>query len=78
MSILCSATTRASAAAQRIDGRGYATPDDIKRLAGPVFGHRLTVNPRVTFGQSPGAGPRRADFGDRVIEDILQHVEVPL
>lgn len=69
---------RAAQALAMLDGRGYATPDDIKRLAGPVFGHRLTVNPRVTFGQSPGAGPRRADVGDRVIEDILQHVEVPL
>ena len=55
-----------------IEGRDYVLPDDIKRLAVPVFGHRVVVSSRVALAQ------RRSDLGDRIIEDLLQHVDVPL
>ncbi len=30
-----------------LDGRGYVRPDDIKRIAGPVLAHRLTLTPQA-------------------------------
>ncbi len=45
--------TRASAAAQ---GRTFATPDDVKRLAVPVLAHRLILHPEAEFdGVTPEA-----------------------
>lgn len=55
-----------------LEGRDYAIPDDVKRLAAPVFAHRVVINTRTTLVQ------RRADVGERIIEEILSQVEVPL
>ena len=55
-----------------LEGRDYAIPDDVKRLAAPVFAHRVVINTRTTLVQ------RRADMGERIIEEILSQVEVPL
>jgi len=63
---------RAAQAMALVEGRDYVLPDDIKRLAVPVFGHRVVVNTRAALVQ------RRSDLGDRIIEEILQHVDVPL
>jgi len=63
---------RASQALAMLEGRDFVIPEDAKRLAVPVFGHRVVVNTRVALVQ------RRSDLGDRVIEEILQRVEVPL
>jgi MoxR-like ATPase len=63
---------RAVQALALIEGRDYAIPDDVKRLAVPVFAHRVVINTRTTLV------PRRADVADRIIEDILSQVEVPL
>jgi len=63
---------RAVQAVALIEGRDYAIPDDVKRLAVPLFAHRLVINTRTTLVQ------RRADMGERIIEEILSQVEVPL
>jgi MoxR-like ATPase len=63
---------RAAQAMALVEGRDYVIPDDIKRLAVPVFAHRVVVNTRVALAQ------RRSDLGDRIIEEILQLVDVPL
>jgi len=63
---------RAVQAVALIEGRDYAIPDDVKRLAVPLFAHRVVINTRTTLVQ------RRADMGERIIEDILSQVEVPL
>jgi MoxR-like ATPase len=63
---------RAVQALALLDGRDYATPDDVKRLAVPLFAHRVVINTRTTLVQ------RRADVGERIIEEILSQVEVPL
>ncbi len=63
---------RAVQALALLEGREYAIPDDVKRLAGPLFAHRVVINTRTTLVQ------RRADVGERVIEEILSQVEVPL
>ena len=44
----------------------------MKRLAVPLFAHRVVINTRTTLVQ------RRADVGERIIEEILSQVEVPL
>jgi MoxR-like ATPase len=63
---------RAAQALALVEGRDFAIPDDIKRLAGPVFAHRVVVNARAALAQ------RRGDLGDRIIDDILTQVDVPL
>jgi MoxR-like ATPase len=63
---------RAVQALALLEGRDYAIPDDIKRLAPPVFGHRVVVNTRTALAQ------RRSDLGDRIIEEILSLTDVPL
>ena len=63
---------RAAQAKAMIEGRGYVIPDDIKQLAGPVFSHRVVLNSRATLG------PRRSDLGDRLIEQILSQIDVPI
>jgi MoxR-like ATPase len=63
---------RATQALAAAEGRDYATPDDIKRLALPVFAHRVLVNSRVAPAQRP------AEAAERVLNEILTLVEVPL
>ncbi len=63
---------RAVQALALVEGRDYAIPDDVKRLAVPVFAHRVVVNTRTTLV------PRRAEAGERIIEEILTQVDVPL
>src|SRR5579872_2473431 len=63
---------RAVQALALLQGRDYAIPDDVKRLAVPLFAHRVVINTRTTLVQ------RRAEVGERIIEEILNQVEVPL
>jgi MoxR-like ATPase len=63
---------RATQALAMIEGRDYATPDDVKRLAVPVFAHRVVVNTRAALAA------RGADVSERILEEILTQVEVPL
>ena len=63
---------RAVQAAALMEGRDFAIPDDVKRLAVPLFAHRVVISTRNTLVQ------RRADMGERIIEEILSQVEVPL
>ena len=63
---------RAVQALAILEGRDYAIPDDVKRLAVPLFAHRVVINTRTTLVQ------RRADMGERIISEILSQVEVPL
>jgi MoxR-like ATPase len=63
---------RAVQALALLEGRDYAVPDDVKRLAVPIFAHRVVVNTRTALAQ------RRSDLGDRIIEEILSLINVPL
>jgi MoxR-like ATPase len=63
---------RATQALALAEGRDYAIPDDVKRLTVPLFAHRVVINTRTTLVQ------RNADAAERVIEEILSQVEVPL
>src|SRR5215469_11821656 len=61
---------RAVQALALLESRDFAIPDDVKRLAVPIFAHRVVINTRTTLV------PRRADMGERIIKDILSQVEV--
>jgi MoxR-like ATPase len=63
---------RAAQALAAVEGREYATPDDIKRLVLPVFAHRVLVNSRVLPAQRP------SEAAERVLQEILTLVDVPL
>ena len=63
---------RAAQALALIESRDFAIPDDVKRLAAPLFAHRVVINTRTTLVE------RRAEAGERIIEEILTQVEVPL
>ncbi len=63
---------RATQALAAVEGRDYATPDDVKRLVLPVFAHRVVVNSRVLPAQRPG------EAAERVLTEILTLVDVPL
>ncbi|MHC4163565.1 MAG: AAA family ATPase [Planctomycetota bacterium] len=54
-----------------LDGRDFVIPDDIKRLAGPVFAHRLVLDSALP---SEGSSQER----ERLLEDIVESIEVPL
>jgi MoxR-like ATPase len=63
---------RATQALAAVDGRDYATPDDVKRLVLPVFAHRVLVNSRALPAQRP------IEAAERVLNEILTLVDVPL
>jgi len=53
-------------------GRGYCIPDDIKGVAVPVLAHRVVVAGRFNFyGQ-------RGEEAERIIQDLVESVPVPL
>ncbi|HCF60744.1 MAG TPA: magnesium chelatase, partial [Myxococcales bacterium] len=58
----------ASKALAVLMGRAFVTPDDVRRLVGPVLRHRLLLSPDAEID---GATPHE------VLEEILQSVEVP-
>jgi MoxR-like ATPase len=62
---------RATQALALLEGRDYAVPDDVKRLAVPVFAHRVLINTRVALAQ------RATELGERILKEILTQVEVP-
>jgi MoxR-like ATPase len=67
---------RAVQANALVEGRGYALPDDVKVLAPKVLGHRVTVAARTTLALRRNANG--AAVGERIIEEILAQIEVPL
>jgi MoxR-like ATPase len=63
---------RASQALALVEGRAYVLPDDIKRLTVPVFAHRVVLNQRASLAA------RSTEAAERILNEILRHVEVPL
>jgi MoxR-like ATPase len=51
-----------------LDGRGFVTPDDVKQVAVPGLGHRLTLRPELWA---------RSATGDEIVARILDEVPVP-
>ncbi len=67
---------RAAQANALIEGRGYALPDDVKLLAPKVLGHRVAPSARSSLAARRDS--RGASTGERIIEEILAQIEVPL
>ncbi len=63
---------RATQALAMVEGRDYVIPDDVKRLVIPVFAHRIAINARASLAQ------RSAELSERILQEILTLVEVPL
>jgi MoxR-like ATPase len=63
---------RAAQALALLEGREYVIPDDVKRLAVPVFAHRVVVNSRVALST------RSSEWAERILQEILTLVDVPL
>ncbi len=59
---------RASQARALLDGRDYATPDDVKAMAEPVIAHRLIVNPAARVKNVEPGG---------IVREILDTIPVP-
>jgi len=59
---------RCSQAMAAIRGRNYVLPDDVKRIVGPVLGHRVIVNPECRL---------RKIKADQVIDEIVAEIAVP-
>ncbi|HEY3323205.1 MAG TPA: MoxR family ATPase [Planctomycetota bacterium] len=66
----CLMLYRAAQAYALVEGRGYCTPDDIKRLVVPVLGHRI-----IEKGRDAGASRRD---GEAILREILEEVPVPI
>jgi len=60
---------RAGQALALIQGSGFVTPDHVKRLAPVVLAHRIVIKPRSRV---------QGVNGNRVVEDVLSSVEVPV
>jgi MoxR-like ATPase len=67
---------RAVQAYAMVQGRGYAVPDDAKTLAPRVFGHRVVPAARQSLASRRAGNSGAA--GERIIEEILAGIEVPL
>ena len=63
---------RAGQALALLEGRDYTIPDDFKRLAVPVFAHRVVVNTRYA------STLKKSEQADTILQDILASTEVPL
>lgn len=59
---------RCSQAMAAVRGRAYVTPDDIKRIVGPVMNHRIIVRPESRL---------RKITAEQTLERILAEIAVP-
>src|ERR1700683_2198602 len=67
---------RAVQANALVEGRAYALPDDVKVLAPKVLGHR--VMPATKSSLALRRNSSGAAVGERIIEEILLQIDVPL
>lgn len=67
---------RAVQANALLDARAYALPDDVKLLAPKVLGHR--VMPAAKSSLALRRNTNGAWAGERIIEEILARIDVPL
>jgi len=59
-----------------VEGRAYALPDDVKVLAPKVLGHRVIPAARSSLATRRDAIGAAA--GERIVEEILAQIDVPL
>ncbi len=59
---------RVAQALAMCDGRDYVLPDDVKRLSGPVLGHRLLLDTKSKY-----SGTSK----ESIVTDLLEQIKVP-
>ena len=59
---------KASKALAAINGRDFVIPDDVQKLANPIYNHRIILSPEA---EMEGLEP------ENIIEEIIRTVEVP-
>jgi MoxR-like ATPase len=59
---------RASQAMAAIRGRNYVLPDDVKRIVGPILGHRLILRPESRLRKVSAA---------QIVDDLVADIAVP-
>src|SRR5436853_5694945 len=62
---------RAAQAMAFLEGRSFSTPQDFKRLAVPVFAHRVVVNARYS------STLKASEQAERIVGEIIENVAVP-
>ena len=62
---------RAAQAMAFLEGRSFTIPDDFKRLAVPVFAHRVVVNARYS------STLKASEQTERIVSEIVDNVTVP-
>ncbi len=62
------ALLEASKALAAINGRDFVTPDDIKKVATPILGHRIILTPEREM---------EGFTADKVVQMIIESIEVP-
>lgn len=63
---------RAAQALALLEGRRYSIPDDFKRLAVPVFAHRIVISTRYA------STLKKSEQAETIVREILETTEVPL
>ncbi len=63
---------RAAQARAFLEGRDYCMPDDFKQLVVPVFAHRV-----IASGRQAGL-PKKAEWAEALLREIVESVRVPL
>jgi MoxR-like ATPase len=63
---------RAAQSMAFLEGRAFATPEDFKMLAVPVFAHRVVVNARYA------SVLKKSEQAEQILRDIVESVPVPL
>jgi MoxR-like ATPase len=66
------ALSRAAKALALVRGRTYCLPDDIKELAPIVLSHRIMV------ARAQGLSPRSFEQAERIIQDLIDTIPVPV
>ncbi len=67
---------KAAKALALVRGRDYCLPDDIKYLAPAVLSHRVILS--MSSAATSGSSDRRSEEAERIIQDIVDSVPVPL
>ncbi len=58
-------------AAAMLQGRDYVTPEDIKKMAGPVLAHRVVLSPEARLGM-------KGATADKVLARLISGIQVPV
>jgi MoxR-like ATPase len=62
---------RSAQAMAFVEGRSFTTPHDFKRLAVPVFAHRVVVNARFS------SNLKASEQAEHILKEIVENVSVP-